>query len=129
MDRKQYDVSTQSTQRSPRILWVFLCGLGGLGVECRFFVCHFTAPSLRSRSTVLWRGDWLARSAAVAPSPRLPAIAASAVCPRLFFTLAARLLDEQLDDGVVTEGGRAVQRGIAGLVDRVEVAAQLESRP
>jgi hypothetical protein len=30
-------VLTQSTQRSPRILWFFLSGLGGLGVKVDFF--------------------------------------------------------------------------------------------
>src|ERR1700694_1487586 len=34
MKTEKHDASTQSTQRSPRILWGSLC-LGGLGVGCR----------------------------------------------------------------------------------------------
>jgi len=48
--KKKYDVVTQSTQRSPRILWVFLCGLCGLGVDVVFFTGYKTGPYARMTS-------------------------------------------------------------------------------
>ena len=105
-----------------------------------FLIPEFTItqsrPSFFSSATVL---GWASSIGGSKPSESAPAGAAALPLPtvdpniaadqrreaaRVLHADAGAALDEELNDGVVAERRRDVQRGVAGLARRVHVAAQ-----
>ena len=100
---------------------------------------HSVAPNLRSsaavRSRAAWAGSSLAKSAPLAEADAAKLVFSfrrrrhhrkGCKAAPIFGIYLRPVIHQKLNHGIVSPGCRAMQRGIAGLVGRVDIAAQIE---